>query len=463
MPYERITFDLFVSDKFKRILEVIKSESEVARLLLKKIVDKDSIVDSPINYISISTTDKSKISYLDEKRTTLLKEKGAREQDFWNSSVRYQAKPGAFVNKLFKGISGKEVEKFSNLFRAESNKVFYEMKVVNGKDIAKFYHYTSYENDNGTLGISCMKHSRCEPYLDIYVKNKDNVSMLVMLNEYGNLKGRAILWNIGSHKIMDRIYTNNDESLALHFKKWATENGYLYKSEQNWYNTLFFENMNTGKKDYKIKIEIRNGKFETYPYMDTFKFIDSECNLYNYKPDGIEVETLCSTEGEKYGQDYLILDDVDKFYRSRGECVHLNYLNINTSNSRTVWSEINECYILIDDSEYDTKLSSYIFKKSLYHHNNRDSMENRLESRKSYLTSLESGELSTGTISRIIGDYSTPPILRDYVSESIETEESRGTEESVSEVRVRNTEDQQSSISEMRFEMPTSYSFYYTH
>ena len=53
--------------------------------------------------------------------------------------------------------------------------------------------------------------------------------MLVMLNLEGNLKGRALLWNFGTNKIMDRIYTTDDEKLHLYFKKWATENGYLYK------------------------------------------------------------------------------------------------------------------------------------------------------------------------------------------------------------------------------------------
>jgi hypothetical protein len=45
------------------------------------------------------------------------------------------------------------------------------------------------------------------------------------------LLGRAILWDLDSIKLMDRIYTTNDEDLQFHFK-WGTENGFLYKANK---------------------------------------------------------------------------------------------------------------------------------------------------------------------------------------------------------------------------------------
>jgi hypothetical protein len=55
----------------------------------------------------------------------------------------------------------------------------------------------------------------------LYCENQDKVSLLVMLNSSGGLLGRAILWDLDSIKLMDRIYTTNDEDLQFHFKKWG--------------------------------------------------------------------------------------------------------------------------------------------------------------------------------------------------------------------------------------------------
>ena len=65
MPtYQRKTIDLLISDELKNLLKEIESDSVVAKLLLKKRHSKEDLVESPVNYISISHDDKSKISYL---------------------------------------------------------------------------------------------------------------------------------------------------------------------------------------------------------------------------------------------------------------------------------------------------------------------------------------------------------------------------------------------------------------
>jgi hypothetical protein len=69
---------------------------------------------------------------------------------------------------------------------------------------------------------------------------------------------------------MDRIYTTNDEDLQ--FQEVGTENGFLYKSEQNWSNTLYFEQVGQKKRELRIDIKLSNIRFDNYPYMDTFKF-----------------------------------------------------------------------------------------------------------------------------------------------------------------------------------------------
>jgi hypothetical protein len=246
MAYERKTYDLFISEELKEILTSIESESLVAQLLLRKRHDKDSLVDSPVNFISVSSSDRTKLAYLSADRIESID-----PSLYWSSSRRFAVKPGSFVTKLFKDIPSKEVEKFSNLYRSQANKPSFNFSVVKGESVRGYYHFESYASEKGSLGASCMKHDNCQDYMSIYVDNREQVKMLAMLNQDGRLMGRALLWDFDSYKIMDRIYTTCDEDLQFFFKKWATDNGYFYKAEQNWFNTLFFEQI--GQKRQELK------------------------------------------------------------------------------------------------------------------------------------------------------------------------------------------------------------------
>lgn len=356
MSYERKTYDLYISDELREILTEIEHESLVASLLLKKRHNKEDLVDSPINFISISRDDKSKISYLTQDRMSSVD-----INDYWTTSRRFQAKPGAFVGKIFKNIPSKEVEIFSNLYRTTAFKPKFNFSVVSGESIRHFYYYETYASDRGTLGASCMKHSACQSMLDIYVDNRDIVTMLVMRNDEGLLMGRALLWNFDSYKIMDRIYTISDEELSFYFKKWATDNGYLYKSQQNWFNTLFFEQIGQKKQELRLSVKLKNFTYRKYPYVDTFKFFNPQTGeLTNYMPDD-QFYTLCASDGSKHSSDYLIFDGIDKVLRYRGEAQFVRYLNLWTSQNNLEWSDVNDQYILLRDCRFDEELNDFVF------------------------------------------------------------------------------------------------------
>lgn len=382
MPtYERKTIDLLISDDLKNVLTEIESESVVAKLLLKKRHTKEDLVDSPVNYISISQDDKSKISYLTQDRINVLE-----PDTYWTSNSRYKGKPGAFVGKLFKDVSAREIEKFASLFKTQSLMPKFTFKVVEGDEIKKYYHYNSYSSDSkGSLGASCMKHDHCQKLFKLYTKNTDQVKMLVMLDEDEMLIGRALIWDIESNKIMDRIYTKLDEDFAFHFKKWATQNGYLYKSEQNWNNTLFFENLKIEKKE--LYLEFNLGKNpKKYPYMDTFKFVNLESGrLYNYIPENIEVKTLTCSDGSYHSGDHLRLDGIDKVFRHRNDVRWLSYLNIYTYNENCNYSSINDTYIFSRDCIYDYEIGDYVFIGEYQHLNNSrvEEIKNRIKETKS--------------------------------------------------------------------------------
>lgn len=380
MPYERKTIDIIVSDEIKKILLEFESDSLVAKLLLKKRHDKETIVDNPINFIS-TAQDKTKISYLTKDRVEKLE-----PSDYWSSSRRYAAKPGSIVGKIFKDIPSNEVEKFSNLFRSISNKTTFELSVVEGLDILKYYHISSYADEVGTLGASCMKYDYCQNYLGIYTDNPDIVKMLVMINGENKLLGRALLWTFDDCKIMDRIYTVADEEYAFHFKKWATENEFVYKSEQNWYNTLNFENLSTPKKELKLNVRLKNFDFSMFPYVDTFKFISlSDGILTNYLPE-TEFITLCASDGGYCDSDFLVFDDIDRVLRHPGDCVRLLYLNFTTHRGNVIYSSINNQHILEKDCKFDEEIQDYIFNEEYDRFNNvekikekRDYLQKRCE------------------------------------------------------------------------------------
>ena len=418
MPYERKTHDVLISNELRELLLEFSNDSVVAQLLLKKRHSKEDLVESPVNYISISTQDKTKISYMTVDRMSAIS-----EDEYWTSSRRFQAKPGAFIGKLFKNVSGRDVEKFSNLFRSQSAKPTFTFDVVSGEKIREYYHYESYSyTDRGSLGASCMKHDSCQRYLDMYTENQDTIKMLVMLNEDGGLMGRALLWNFDSHKVMDRIYTSSDEDLAFFFKKWATENGYVYKSEQNWSNTLFFEKLGGEKKELKLCVKL-TGSYNRYPYMDTFKFIDRQTgNLYNYQPE-IEFGTLCSSEGGVQGSDYLRLDGITKSFRYSHDAQWIEYLGLYTGVGME-FSEVNNQYILRDHCEYDEEVHDYLFIGDYVNLNNTSAIEERKqrykrrdeeraerarrdnEERAERVRRRETTEPSSSWISSLIGRYS---------------------------------------------------------
>ena len=437
MAYERKTFDLIISEELKAVLSEIEADSQVAKLLLKKRHDKEDLVEDPINFISVAH-DKTKISYLTTDRIAKIEDPSL----YWSSSRRFAVKPGGFISKIFKDIPAKEVEKFSNLYRAQSNKASFTLSVVDGLKMLTYYHINSYAQERGTLGASCMKYDNCQDYLGIYTHNNNKVKMLVMLNSEGGLMGRALLWDFENHKIMDRIYTIADEEFAFQFKKWATDNGYLYKSEQNWYNTLNFENLSTPKQELRLSIKLDEFSFRRYPYVDTFKFFDEEAGLLKNYMDGNDFKTLCTSDGGRYDSDYLVFDDIDRVLRHRGDSVYVRYLDIRTSHNNVNYSEINDQYILRRDAIYDEEINEYLFNEENDKFNNIEKINERkeyLRKRREKMVKKDSQshkeKLSSSWIESLIGysDLTEDTINETYrrINEMMSRDNSLQSEESV--------------------------------
>ncbi len=363
MPYERKTVDINSSEKFKNFLSRFKKTSEVADLLSKDRVPKESILENHIDYISISEEDNTKISYLTKDRIDLIK---ARNECLWTSPRRFHCKPGSFVSKILTGIPPKSVETFSNQFKSFATQQEFRFEIVEGETISECYGYELYASQRGSLGASCMKYEKCKDYFEIYSKNPERVKMLVMRDPRDRILGRALLWNFTwegkDYKIMDRIYTIKDEDLSIFFKNWATENGYLYKKHQNWTNTLQWEGSDL---EMKVGIEIENVKFDFYPYLDTFKWIDFEKKIiYNYLPEYFKRDSkyhriICTPEGHTEFSDYLAFDEIGRCWGYRGDIISVD--GIMTSTGHCVWSDTLNRYILRRDSTWSEQLRDNIY------------------------------------------------------------------------------------------------------
>ena len=371
-----------ISTELISILEQIKDSSVIASNLLDLSNDSTShhIREDCVDYISISNDDVAMLSYLTTERISSIKMTSAHfDYEVWNSKRRYKARPTAVVQKILASVSGRDLEIFANLFKSALGLTKFEFRVVSGSDIRDWYHYSKAEG-SGSLGASCMKHDFCQDFLDIYVDNSDVISMLIMLDYRKKLIGRALLWKIGDELVMDRIYTANDEELPYHFKVWAKNNGYIYKTTQKWNNTLFFEE--NGKTVLKpLAVKLKHWRYGKYPYFDTFKFLNhSDGIICNHKVEDTN-RVLISSDGGWAKNDTLEEDFIDHLYHSRCEMNPILYDSetkklrdhpVYVHCSKAVWSDCNEMYILKEDSFYQDFTGDNFFKPELNCFNKSD-------------------------------------------------------------------------------------------
>lgn len=215
-----------------------------------------------------------KMTYTPANRKTAINED--REKWLSDSKYRSEIKYGKGLRKIFSNqvipIPDKIIEHFAN--RLKGKYQFQgEIKIVKGEDIKHWYYGGNYANYNTeTLGNSCMRHSSCQDYFNIYTENDDKVEMIIAIDDETKLIGRAILWKTDTHGLFcDRIYGNQTTINAI--KDYAKKLGAYTKYEQSYANPKIISS--TGELlDETIEITLNNGGFDYYPYMDTLKYTD---------------------------------------------------------------------------------------------------------------------------------------------------------------------------------------------
>ena len=219
--------------------------------------------------------------------------------DIYSKSEALKNSPNSYDEVPFFDFNASDIEKFVNAYTA---KVLFEQnaldrfKVVSGKEIRKWYDEKNYSSTNGggQLNSSCMRHSRCQKYFDIYVDNPKVCQLLILMDNTGKkILGRALLWKTETGNFMDRIYTEKDNYMKL-FKQWGEQNNYDMKSYNYNYSNA-------------IIVHVKPKIYAYYPYMDT---------LYVYAP----VKGILSNQVSSYSStlDYNSYPDLklDRSFKS---------------------------------------------------------------------------------------------------------------------------------------------------
>ena len=229
-------------------------------------------------------------------------------------------KIGKLIKKIVPDAADQTIEKLVNLLK--SYKSGFEIKVVEGEEISKYYKKESCQS-GGSLGNSCMagKSTEFKYIFDIYTKNPKSVKLVVLLDNTGMCVSRALLWNVsellpyyntekfysnmknfkeegwfnveGEFQFLDRVYFVRDWHEQMIFN-WAKEKGIAHK----WGTQMRWNGQVTSVPNCKIRLN--KIAYRNFPYLDTFKYYDvKSATISNYK-SGDEFD-ITSTSGEYYG------------------------------------------------------------------------------------------------------------------------------------------------------------------
>ena len=193
-----------------------------------------------------------------------------------------ELKIGRFVKRFFDAYQDKsrfytdaDIEKFVDEYTSTFlylNNILDHFSIVEGEDIRDWYNLNNYEytddEEKGQLGQSCMRHSGCSRFFDIYVNNPEKCKLLIFKSKSDKLLGRSLLWILDDGtKYMDRAYTSQN-SYNILFKDWGNKNGYT--------------------SQYPLKLDseitVKNEFYTSYPYMDTFDRIKFETDPPSKSP-----------------------------------------------------------------------------------------------------------------------------------------------------------------------------------
>lgn len=315
-----------MSPKLSNVISLMADSNKSYAKIAKMFLDIELLdIDTNISYLDI-TDDNSMVSFLNpEKAEKFVSDNNIRRSEVYNKLKGNSVRVGKLVRKVIEmynksskrdeKFTDKEIEDFVNGFKSNYDfliKGTINFKVFEGDDILASYLEDNYHLKTGSLGGSCMRYEESQDYLQFYIKN--GVKVLALLGPNDSICGRALLWNLTSGEtFMDRIYTIKDSDINL-FKKYAEEKSYIYKSEQNFRESVGVMSPDDNysepvSKNLEVDVKKSNRehrKYESFPYLDTLKYYYWEDGkLTNYVIPGKTYVKLVDTDG------WLVCDKCD--------------------------------------------------------------------------------------------------------------------------------------------------------
>jgi len=288
--YPKLEVKYYYSNRFIHFLET-NIDYSVYNYYSKIMNNEKQIINSEFNgsYIDIGRKNDT-ITYIPEdKIVKLYKEecieagkmlfsnwiiRQNRLEPVWNK-YRVEIKIGRFLRKFIPDMRDVEVEEFTNLYKSYVDGFGYEMEIVKGEDIIKYYNIENQDIQNGgsSLDGSCMAYSTSsERYggtitkrLQFYALNENCGLLILRYKGSTKIKGRAIIWTTtGAKKYVDNVYVDNESDFFL-YKKYIIDNGCTSMSITGGDKPMEVES------NEKIK-ELFSSRELDPPYLDTFAY-----------------------------------------------------------------------------------------------------------------------------------------------------------------------------------------------
>jgi hypothetical protein len=378
--YLKLDVPLYYSKELKSTLGAIASKGDPVASFLYYGESTDT-VKSDITFVSLGQGN-DKVSFIQVNRVLRMIDKqlgdaesknqgtgyGQTEQDYINQiwrikhnfdhpawkEQRTELGVGRFATKISqkagKNFTPVQINTFVDKFKAyrdfQTTKKD-KFEIVQGEEIRKWYDEDTYEDPEYHLSQSCMRYSRCQRYLSIYVENPNQVTMVIMKgSDPDKIIGRALIWKLKDETYyLDRPYANNDEDINL-FKEWGRSKGYTV------YGASY---------DHK-EVELEKANFSYYPYMDTFKWLNRGQNLLSTD----------SSEFDDGDSDWIKLEDTGGGFTEAERGVWSDYDGEYIDEEYAVWAEDIQSYIHSDDAIYLEYKDEYVSDRADVVHSEYD-------------------------------------------------------------------------------------------
>jgi hypothetical protein len=276
---------LIIGNKLKHFL--YNSSSSFAFKLLQMAEIPST---AKLNYIEVEADDgKLRISYLADSRSS---------DNPFESVLRQTAKPVTVLKKLLPLADLPALNSWIDAMKLEFALPPHTIEIAKGRQLLDMYSAENYSECGGsTLGQSCMRYNKCQPYIEFYSRNNTSVSG-VWVGENGLVSARALIWNAVLDRkkvtVLDRIYGKTDVFSGI-IDEWSKSNCDFTLNHQ----TKQFrnnDNMVNSYLDLYVGLTFTDGP---YPYLDNFKILQGK-RLYNILHPRMSSRILTSTDGS-YG------------------------------------------------------------------------------------------------------------------------------------------------------------------